>query len=338
MSRDPLVSILIPAYNKEEWIGETIESALAQTWKNTEIVIVDDGSRDKTLEIAKHFQSKTVKVIAQENQGACAARNKAYSLAQGSYIQWLDADDVLDPHKILAQMTGVPDGTRSTCLRTGAFGLFYFSKERARFRPSGLWQDLSSADWMITKFEESAFMNPTAWIISRNLVEKAGEWDSRLSPSGADDGEYICRLVRNTTSVQFVPEAKSYYRIGNLSSLNHNSDKALNSLLLALELCLRHLLSVENSPRSRRACVQYLQHWFAFFYQGPSDLRERVRELALTLGGRLVEPQFTWKFAPVRRLMGWSAANKMSRYLRDKRMLAEKAFDRWCSKPTEDSN
>ena len=193
MSHDPLVSILIPAYNKEEWIGETIESALAQTWKCTEIVIVDDGSRDRTLEIAKRFQSKTVKVIAQENQGACAARNKAYSLAQGSYIQWLDADDVLDPHKIAAQMAGAPDGTRSACLRTGAFGLFYFSKEKARFRPTGLWQDLSSADWMITKFEESAWINPTAWLVSRNLVEKAGEWDSRLSPSGADDGEYVCR-------------------------------------------------------------------------------------------------------------------------------------------------
>src|SRR6476646_5825112 len=92
VTRDPLVSILIPAYNKEAWINETIESALAQTWKNKEIIIVDDRSTNKTLEIVRRFQRKTIKVVAQENQSACSARNKAYSIAQGAYIQWLDAD------------------------------------------------------------------------------------------------------------------------------------------------------------------------------------------------------------------------------------------------------
>src|SRR4030095_8981359 len=103
MSANQLVSILVPAYNKEAWIGDTIKSALAQTWQNKELIIVDDGSKDRTLDVIRRFESVSVKVVAQENQGACAARNRAYSLAQGAYIQWLDADDLLHPQKIETQ-------------------------------------------------------------------------------------------------------------------------------------------------------------------------------------------------------------------------------------------
>ena len=100
----PLVSILIPAYNSERWIAETIKSALDQTWPNKEIIIVDDGSSDQTLANARRFASQTVSVISQENQGASAARNKALQVCQGDYIQWLDADDLLSPDKIQRQM------------------------------------------------------------------------------------------------------------------------------------------------------------------------------------------------------------------------------------------
>src|SRR5262245_46738697 len=99
-----LVSILIPAYNAEKWIADAIKSALGQTWPNKEIVIVDDGSRDRTFSIAKQFASGRVRVVSQQNQGASAARNKAMSLCQGDYIQWLDADDLLPADKIARQM------------------------------------------------------------------------------------------------------------------------------------------------------------------------------------------------------------------------------------------
>src|SRR5262245_15362018 len=91
----PLVSVLIPAYNAESWIADTIQSALAQTWPCKEVVVVDDGSTDGTLAVARRFASKNVLVVTQENQGAAAARNRAFSLCQGDYVQWLDADDLL---------------------------------------------------------------------------------------------------------------------------------------------------------------------------------------------------------------------------------------------------
>ena len=100
-----LVSICIPVFNSEKWLGDTINSALAQTWSNKELIIVDDGSADNSLKIARKFESSIVKVISQNNRGACAARNKALANAQGDFIQWLDADDILAPDKIEIQLT-----------------------------------------------------------------------------------------------------------------------------------------------------------------------------------------------------------------------------------------
>ena len=327
MDANQLVSILIPAYNKEAWIEDTIQSALAQTWQNKELIIVDDGSKDRTLDVIRKFESAEVKVVAQENQGACAARNNAYSLAQGAYIQWLDADDLLHPQKIEAQMKGIPDGTRARCIRTSAFGSFYFRPSKAQFSPTGLWQDLSPSEWMITKFMERAWLNPTSWLVSRTVCDLAGGWDARLSPSGADDGEYICRMLTKVDRAEFIPDSKCYYRIGNLSSLNHNSERALTSLLLALTLCVRHLLSIDDSPRAKKAGLQFLQDWFNLFYSGPDALVRELETFASSLGGHLEEPQFSWKYAPIRRVLGWQAAHSMCKYLRARRMLTERALD-----------
>ena len=89
-----LVSIIIPAFNSEKYLSETVRSALAQTWPNKEIIVVDDGSSDGTLNVAKQFESRNVKVFTQKNRGAACARNAGLAIAQGDFIQWLDADDL----------------------------------------------------------------------------------------------------------------------------------------------------------------------------------------------------------------------------------------------------
>ena len=99
-----LVSILIPVYNAEAFVAEAIQSALNQTWPAKEIVVVDDGSSDQSREILKGFESAGIKLIEQENRGASAARNRAFTQAQGDYVQYLDADDLLAPDKIAIQM------------------------------------------------------------------------------------------------------------------------------------------------------------------------------------------------------------------------------------------
>ena len=127
------MSILIPAYNAEAWIADSIESALNQTWSRKEIIVVDDGSTDKTLLIAQEFVSSEVRVITQRNEGAASARNKAFSVSRGDYIQWLDADDLLVPDKIAQQMCALgKDGSKRTLL-SSTFGRFRCRPSRARF-------------------------------------------------------------------------------------------------------------------------------------------------------------------------------------------------------------
>src|SRR5437764_12152398 len=145
----PLVSILVPAYNSQEWLADTLRSAIAQTWPRKEIIVVDDGSKDQTTEVARRFASKEVAVVTTENQGAAAARNKALSLSQGDYIQWLDADDLLAPDKVEKQVEALAHCQSKRTLFSSAWAPFAFRPYKARFTPTPLWQNLSAVEWKI---------------------------------------------------------------------------------------------------------------------------------------------------------------------------------------------
>ena len=102
-----LVSVIIPCYNSEAWLGETLASVIGQTWKQLEIILVDDGSGDSTAIIIRQFEAlhpELVKTVFGPNQGAASARNAGLALAKGDYIQYLDADDLLLPDAIAARV------------------------------------------------------------------------------------------------------------------------------------------------------------------------------------------------------------------------------------------
>nr|WP_163969775.1 glycosyltransferase family 2 protein [Oceanobacillus halotolerans] len=103
----PLISIITPAYNAERFIRETIESVLAQTYSNWEMVIVDDCSTDKTVEYVKAYQQQDDRInliVLEENQGSAVARNTAMEHAKGRYIAFLDSDDLWYPEKLEKQL------------------------------------------------------------------------------------------------------------------------------------------------------------------------------------------------------------------------------------------
>lgn len=100
----PLVSIIIPCINAAAFVREAIESGLAQTYPNFEVIVVDDGSTDDSLGIIRFFEER-IRVLAQTNQGGSAARNTGLQAANREFVQFLDADDVLYPDKMLRQLT-----------------------------------------------------------------------------------------------------------------------------------------------------------------------------------------------------------------------------------------
>ena len=107
MTPDPTISIITPAYNASEFLAETIASALAQTWGDFEMLIVDDGSTDATLSIARAWERRDqrVRVLTRAHGGPAAARNTAIALARGEFLALLDSDDVWLPSFLEAQMT-----------------------------------------------------------------------------------------------------------------------------------------------------------------------------------------------------------------------------------------
>jgi len=315
----PLVSILIPAYNAQRWIADTIRSALAQTWPRKEIIIVDDGSKDKTLSVARQFASKNVSVVKQENRGASTARNKAFELCQGDYIQWLDADDLLTPDKIAKQVEASDRYGSERTLFSSAWGQFYYRIDKASFTPTSLWCDLSPLDWLIRKIGHNLHMPPATWLVSRQLTQAAGPWDTRLSLD--DDGEYFCRVILASDAVHFLPNVKVFYRrsgFGSLSSRDE-SQRKMESQLLSMQLHIQHVRSLEDSERVREACLNYMQRRFHRFYPEHFAFVNQLQEIATSLGGRLEPPPLSWKYAWMKKLFGWAVLKRIQlRYNRYK--------------------
>jgi len=325
-----LVSILIPAHNAQEWIADTLRSAIAQTWERKEIIVVDDGSTDETLEVARRFESEGVTVIPQKNQGAAAARNTALSLSQGDYIQWLDADDLLAPDKIARQLKAVEPGREKRTLLSSAFGKFMYRWYRAQFVPTELWNDLPPTEWLLKKMGENLYMQTATWLVSRELTEAAGPWDTRLLSD--DDGEYFCRVLLASDGVQFVPEAKTYYRApgaafsGSLSYIGV-SDKKIKAHWLSMQLHIGYLRSLEDSKRVRTACVNYLQRSLIHFYREDPEIVRQAELLAEELGGMLNVPYLSWKYSWVKLVVGWSQAKRVALVARKIRWSSQKLWD-----------
>ena len=310
----PLVSILIPAYNAERWISDTIRSAIAQTWPQKEIIVVDDGSTDRTLAMARQFESNNVRVVTHPNQGAATARNKALSLSRGDYIQWLDADDLLSPDKIACQMQRAERTRDRWMLLSSSWGYFRSRPHKAKFIPTPLWCDLAPTEWLIRKWEGNWHMQTATWLVSRELIDAAGPWDARLL--GDDDGEYFSRVINASSCIRFVPQSRVYYRITPSSRLSYigRSDKKMEAHFLGMKLQIGYLRARENSDRVRAACLTYLQAWLSSFYPDRPDLVQEAEQLAGDLGGRLSVPRATWKYAWIEKIFGFGAAKHAQLY------------------------
>ncbi|MGD1871437.1 MAG: glycosyltransferase family 2 protein [Mastigocoleus sp.] len=114
----PIVSVIVPAYNAEAFISRTLESILSQTYKNIEVIIVDDGSQDNTVNIVKNFikRDQRIRLLQQENSGVASARNLAIAHACGEYIAPIDADDIWYPENIEKQIESISNSDSSVGL------------------------------------------------------------------------------------------------------------------------------------------------------------------------------------------------------------------------------
>jgi glycosyltransferase involved in cell wall biosynthesis len=289
---NPLVSVIVPAYNAERWIAHALSSVAGQTWEELEIVVVDDGSDDGTTGVVGAFADPRVRLVTQERRGAAAARNRGIRETRGTLIQFLDADDVLSPEKIERQVRALQSEPRDS-LASCAWGRFSAGPETAHVRPEPVWTVSDPAEWLVTSLSGGGMMQPGAWLTPRALVDAAGPWDETLSLH--DDGEFFSRVLLRASRNVFVSGATAYYRDLEGSLSRRRSRQAIESALAVCRLRERHLRAVRDDRAVRRAlATQYAQFAYEFADAAPdlaSQAIEAIRELgekpARRVGGKL---------------------------------------------------
>lgn len=320
MKPPPLVSVLIPAYRAGRWVAAAVESALAQSHPAVEVVVVDDGSPDDTLARARAAAAPhpdRVVVLTQPNRGAAAARNLAYRHSRGRYLQYLDADDLLDPGKVAAQVA-VLERAPALTLASGRWRRFAQAPGDRPDTVEASYRDLDGVEFLQLFYEQAAMMQPGAWLVSRELQERAGPWDESLSVN--DDGEFFARVVLASSGIRYCPDALVHYRSDHGPTLSRQRGaRALASVFRATELITGHLLAADPSARSRGAAA-YAWKWTAYelLPEAPAQADEALRRCA-ALGGSPRPFPAGPRLHALAAVLGWRRAKQLAAWLQARR-------------------
>jgi len=219
-----LVSVVIPCYNQAHYLGEAIESALAQTYRPLEIVVVDDGATDSTFEVATAYVG--VRCVRQANQGLSAARNAGLRASHGDYVVFLDADDRLLPGALQAG-AAVLDANPEVGFTVG---------RHRRIAADGtplpvLQRPRVERDHYVSLVRRCWIAMPAAVMYRRAVLDAVGAFDTMLTC--AEDYELYLRLARRFPVVDHYAEVAEYRQ--HPGTISRNAERMLTATLAVLE-------------------------------------------------------------------------------------------------------
>jgi glycosyltransferase involved in cell wall biosynthesis len=248
-----MVSVIIPAFNAERYISECINSVINQSYRNIEIIVINDGSTDGTLEIINSFTDPRLILVSQVNKGCSASKNEGLRIAKGDFIQYLDADDYLSPDKIEKQIEKLSLNENNTAVcKTVIISdndqINGLELDTELLRNGGKGKDFLLSLWGL--HGKLGMVQPNAYLVSRKIANEIGEWNEEISPSPDEDGEYFARVLLATETVCYTEGINYYRKESNTNSLSQNFSfqRALN-LLDTVELKFNHLFKVESTKR-----------------------------------------------------------------------------------------
>ena len=315
-----LVSILIPMYNAEAYITETLESCLAQSYPNIEIIVVDDGSSDNGLQIAEVYADNydNIFVYTQLNSGAPRARNHAFEKAKGEYIQYLDADDLLSGNKIASQMVlAAQYGYDPNIIFTSKFSYFTESVSDAVYFKQRIDHSYQSGmDWLVDAWSGGGFGVVMGWLTHRKLIENAGCWNEDLKKN--QDGEFFSRIVVKTQKVLMCEDVMVYYRrTGNTSISSQFKESVAVSTLESLKLYEENVKgTIVHSGLQKALAYNYLGFISNYYPHFPHLLKEAENHI-IRLGFNFRTLESPGKLGALARIIGSNNIIKL-RYLQRK--------------------
>jgi len=323
---EPLVSVIIPTYNRAEYVCDAIESVLNQTYKNIEIIVVDDGSTDDTKEwIKKYLSSSKLKYIYQENRGVSSARNTGIKIAKGEYLAFLDSDDLFLPKKIELQVKEFKKSPLSVgIIFTGVVEsgeTIYIPRARTRF------EAINKLNLLI-KYKSAFSTN-----LHRKVVfEKVGLFDENLRLK--EDIEFLWRALKYF-DVKLMPinSIRKRNPSDSLSNSAQYKENVASWVYVMNKLCKIYPLEEEIKEIDSKAELG-MQH----FYWGRCLLMElRVKELYPVIREEfLITTKFLPNFAPaylflafVEKLMGLTYASEEHFKLALKKFKSINEIQKW---------
>ncbi|MBW3629170.1 MAG: glycosyltransferase, partial [Gemmatimonadetes bacterium] len=201
------VSVVIPCYNAEDFVGATVQSVLEQTYPDVEILVVDDGSTDGSREVIRRFAGRVREIDSGTNRGGSHARNRGAALAVGEFLMFLDSDDVIAPDTLAGLVEAAGQGADS---------IAFCEWDRLRSRDGGWRAEPADAalpdpdadplgEWLGMRW-----LPPCAVLWPRQLFERTGGWDENLTYN--DDGDLMMRAFLNGDRLRRAEYGRAHYR------------------------------------------------------------------------------------------------------------------------------
>lgn len=269
-----MVSVLMTAYNRERYIAEAIESVLASTYSNFELIIVDDASKDNTVQIAQEYAKRDTRVklyINETNLGDYPNRNKAASYASGVLLMYVDSDDSIQPNAIsylIEYFIRFPDVK---------FSLLYYHKDISE--PLSL----TPKESIYRHFYQKSFLNigPGGTVIKKKLFNEIGGFPEKYGP--ASDMYYNLKVASNT-NILLLPHIYLNYRIHEGQEANNKFSYLYNNQLYlvdAMKIPELPLTGTERQSLLKRKTRQNL-YSFLYYLKETRNLKNTIKALKLS--------------------------------------------------------
>ncbi len=271
MNKEQMVSIIIPTFNTQDYLCYAIESCIHQSYQNVEIIVVDDGSSDDTrIILGKYIESKQIRYFYQEKKGVSSARNLGLDLAEGGYIQFLDADDMIEPDKIKKQVHSLQN-------KPSVLGVYC---RWSRFMGSNIHeQEMHKGVLHRGKIRKQLLKGNIMPIHACIIRRTAERFDEALS--GGEDWDFWFRAFGENGKIESIDEVLCCVRIHENNSshdtelMKRNDVLVIDKMLIATRHNRLHAGRCEFEKSKRvfgRSKIEAIRYLMRAFYHNPATL------------------------------------------------------------------
>jgi len=287
MIESPFFSVVIPTFNRAEFLREAIQSVLNQTFENYEVIVVDDHSTDNTKEVAAAFKDKRINYVPNDRGiGGAGTRNTGIFRARGEWVAFLDDDDVWLPQKLQLQFNKIKEVNDTVGLIYGGYATYDFDRKqeisvRVPEKEGWIQQELLYKNYIGTY---------STVVIQSNLLKMVSGLDERFK--GMQDMELYVRIA-GISKIMFVKEKLAYIRNSNSDRISFNVENKLECSHLFWE---KYKGQINRNPKLRHRAASRV-----FIYAvAQGNMIETFKALPWTLSGLLFDfSNFVWTFRSI---------------------------------------